>query len=113
MQLLATVLADVAEMPRSALLPIHLQPLLYPLLSAFLCWGASVFEGIREPLGLSLILALAYLSVYSCSMSRTKTSLAPTTHEEARIFVRVKFMAPLMLAWLLGRVPLPLPASVG
>ena len=78
-----------------------------------LCWDASVFEGIDEPLELSLMLALADLSVYSRITSPLKTSLAPTAHEDAGVKVRVHFMAPLMLARLLGRVPLALPAYVG
>jgi hypothetical protein len=104
------VLADVAGMARSALLPIYWEAQAHSHLPALLCWGASVFDGICEPLEFSLILALAYLSMCSRTISRFKTSLAPATHEKARIFVRVKLIAPLMLARLFGRVPLPFPA---
>ena len=105
------MLADVAEMLRSPLLRIHWEPQEDSLLSALLSWGASVSEGIGEPLELSLMLALAYLSVCSRTTSPLKTSLAPAAHEEAR--QKTRFKAPLMLARLLGRVPLPLPAYVG
>ena len=77
------MLADVAKMPGSALLPVHWEALLHPRLSALLSRGASVSEGIREPLSLSLILALANLSVCSRTASPLKTSLAPAAHEEA------------------------------
>ena len=102
------MLADVAEMARPALLPINLEALLHQRLPALLSRGASVSQRIREPLELSLILALTYLSVCSRTISRFKTSLAPTTHEEARKFVRVKFVAPLMFARLLGRISMSL-----
>ena len=82
-QLLAAVLADVAEMPRSALLPVNWVAQAHSSLSPLLSWGASVFEGIGEPLELSLMLALTYLSVCSRTASPLKTSLAPAAHEEA------------------------------
>ena len=105
------MLAEVVGMGRPALLPVHLEAQEVSLGPALLCWGASVSEGIGEPLELSLVLALANLSVCSRTTSPLKTSLAPTTHEEAR--QKTRFNAPLMLARLLGRVPLPLPAYVG
>ena len=77
------MLADVAEMLRSPLFPIHWEPQEDSLLSALLSRVASVSEGIGEPLELSLMLALAYLSVYSRITSPLKTFLAPTAHEEA------------------------------
>ena len=64
------MLADVAEMPRSALLPVNLEAQEVSLGPVLLCWGASVFEGIRKPLELSLMLVLTYLSVYSRTISR-------------------------------------------
>ena len=82
-QLLAAVLADVAGMPGPALLAVHREPQEVPLGPALLCWGASVFEGVGEPLELSLMLALANLSVCSRFMSPFKTSLASAAHEEA------------------------------
>jgi hypothetical protein len=54
------------------------------------------------------MLAFTSLAVTPCAMAREEESLAPAAHEEARMFVRVKLIAPLMLARLLGRVPLPL-----
>ena len=109
-QLLAAVLADVAGMARSALPVVHWEAQEGSLGAVLLCWGASVSEGIGEPLELSLILALADLSAYSRITSPIKTFLAPTTHEDARVKVRVHFMFPLMLARLFSRVPLPIPA---
>ena len=46
------MLAEVAEMPRSALLPIDWEAQEDPLLSALLSRGASVSEGPGEPLEL-------------------------------------------------------------
>ena len=103
----------MAAMARSALLAVHWEAQEVPLGPALLCWGASVFEGVGEPLELSLMLALAYLSVCSRTASPLKTSLAPTAHEDATVKVRVHFMLPLMLARLLGGASLPLPAYVG
>ena len=82
-QLLAAVLADVAGMARSALPVVHWEAQEVSLGPVLLCWGASVFEGIRKPLELSLMLALTYLSVCSRTASPLKTSLAPAAHEEA------------------------------
>jgi hypothetical protein len=105
------VLTDVAEMARSALLHVNLEAQAHSSLSALLSWGASIFEGIGEPLELSLMLALTYLSVYSRTMSRFKTSLAPAAHEDAthRVMAGVEAIVPLVIFWLLSRVPLPLP----
>ena len=107
--------ADVAGMAKSALPVLHWEALEGSLGPVLLCWGASVFEGIREPLELSLMLALTCLSVYSRTISPFETSLAPTAHKEERLAViaRVKSIVPLMLERLLSRVPLPLPAYVG
>ena len=104
------MLADVAGMPRSALLPIHWEAQAHSSLSTLLSWGSSVSEGIGEPLELSLMLALTYLSVYSRTMSRFKTSLAPAAHEDAtrRVMAGVEAIVPLLIFWLLSRVPLPL-----
>jgi hypothetical protein len=82
-QLLAAVLAEVVGMGRPALLPVHLEAQEVSLGPVLLCWGASVFEGVGEPLELSLMLALANLSVCSRNASPLKTSLAPAAHEEA------------------------------
>ena len=82
-QLFAAVLADVAGMARSALLPIYLEAQAHSHLSALLSRGSSVSKRIGKPLELSLMFALAYLSVYSRITSPLKTFLAPTAHEEA------------------------------
>jgi len=70
-------------MGRSALLPVHLEAQEVSPGPVLLCWGASVFEGVGEPLELSLMLALAYLSVCSHITSPIKTFLAPTAHDKA------------------------------
>ena len=108
-QLLAAVLADVAGMARSALLPVHWEAQEVPLGPALLCWGASVFEGIGEPLELSLMLALAYLSVCSRTASPLKTSLAPAANEDAarRMMAGVEAIVPLLINRLLCRMSLP------
>jgi hypothetical protein len=108
-QLLAAVLADVAAMAGPALLAVHWEAQEVPLGPALLCWGASVFEGIGEPFELSLMLALAYLSVCSRTMSRFKTSLAPAAHEKAtdRVIAGVEAIVPLLIFWLLSRMSLP------
>ena len=62
-QVLAAVLADVAGVAGPALPVVHWEAQGGPLGPVLLCWGASVFEGIREPLELSLMLALTYLSM--------------------------------------------------
>ena len=108
-QLLAAVLADVAGMPGPALLAVHREPQEVPLGPALLCWGASVFEGVGEPLELSLVLALAYLSVCSRTASPLKTSLAPAANEDAarRMMAGVEAIVPLLINRLLCRMSLP------
>ena len=103
------VLADVTEMPGSPLPAVHLEAQEDSRLPALLSRGASVLEGIGEPLELSLILAFADLSVTSCSMACFKKILAPSAYEDTGI----ESIAPLMLTRLFGRMPLPLPASGG
>ena len=101
------VLADVAEMPRSALLPINWEAQENSILSALLSRVAFVPEGPGEPFELWLILALADLPVTSCSMAHLEEILAPAAHQDTG----VEIIAPLMLTRLLGRVLLTLPAS--
>ena len=108
-QLLAAVLADVAGMGRSALLPVHLEAQEVSLGPVLLCWGASVFERVGEPLEHSLVLAFTSLPMNSRMMARVEQKLAPAAHEGAGVELS---MAPLVLARLLGKVPLPLPAAV-
>ena len=103
------MLADVTAMQRSALPAVHLEAQEASRLPALLGRRASVSEGPREPLELRLILALADLSVTSRSMACLEEILAPAAHEDSG----VEIIAPLMLTWLLSRVPLPLPASGG
>ena len=100
------MLADVAGMGRSALLPVHLEAQEVSLGPALLCWGASVFERIGEPLELSLVLALTSLPMNSRLMARVEPKLASPAHEDTGVELS---MAPLVLARLLSRVPLPLP----
>ena len=100
------MLADVTEMPRSALLAINREAQLHSRLPALLSGGASVSEGIGEPLELSLVLAFTSLPMNSRLMARVEPKLASAAHEDTGVELS---MAPLVLARLLGRVPLPLP----
>ena len=63
------MLADVVEMPGPALLAVNLEAHEVARLPALLSRGASVSEGIGEPLELWLMLALAYISVLRRSMA--------------------------------------------
>ena len=94
------------EMPRSALLVINWEAQFHSRLPALLSGGASVSEGIGEPLELSLILAFTSLPMNSRLMARVEPKLASAAHEDTGVELS---MAPLVLARLLGRVPLPLP----
>jgi len=100
------VLADVTEMPRPALLAINWEAQLHSHLPALLCRGASVSERICEPLELSLVLAFTSLPMNSRLMARVEPKLASPAHEDTGVELS---MAPLVLARLLSRVPLPLP----
>ena len=103
------MLADLAEMPWSALLPIYWEAQEDSRLPGLLSRGPFVFEDIGEPLELSLEAALTSPPVTSREMARLEESLDSAAHEDSG----VESMAPLMLTWLLSRVPLPLPASGG
>jgi len=105
------VLADVVGIGRSALLPVHLEAQEVLLGPVLLCYSTSVFEGVGEPLEISLMLVLTYLSVCSRTYALVEPELAPAAHEDTRL--RVKRTAPLVLARLLGGVPLAPPAAVG
>ena len=100
------MLADVAEMPGSALLPINWEAQFHPRFPALLSWSTSVSERIGEPLELSLVLAFTSLAVSSRLMARVEPKLASAAHEDTGVKLS---MAPLVLARLLSRVPLPLP----
>ena len=103
------MLADVTAMHRSALPAIDWEAQEDSRRPALLSRGASVPESPGEPLELWLILPLADLPVTSCSMARLEKIIAPAAHKDAG----VETMEPLMLTRLLGRMPLPLPASGG
>jgi hypothetical protein len=100
------VLADVIEMPGSPLPAVHLEAQEDSLGSVLLSQGAFVFEGNGEPLQLSLILALAGLSVSLRAIPIFEACLAVAAHEESGNIPRMA--PPLMLTWLLCRMPLPL-----
>ena len=57
------------------------------------------------------ILVIAFFSMFSRTYALIEPKLAPAAHEDTRL--RVKRTARLVLARLLGGVPLPLPAAVG
>ena len=100
------MLADVVEMPGPALLAVHLEAHEGARLPALLSRGASVSEGIGEPLELWLMLALAYLSVLRRSMALFESFLAAAAYEDS-------VFEPLLSTRLLGRMSLPLLSSGG
>ena len=100
------MLADVAQMPGSALLAVHLEAHESARLPALLSWGASVSEGIGEPLELWLMLALAFLSVLLRSMALFESFFAAAADEDS-------VFEPLLSTRLLGRMSLPLLSSGG
>ena len=100
------MLADVAQMPGSALLAVHLEAHESARLPALLSRGASVSEGVGEPLELWLMLALAFLSVFLRSMALFESFLAAAAHEGS-------VFEPLLSTRLLGRMSFPLLSSAG
>ena len=100
------MLADVAQMPGSALLAVHLEAHESARIPALLSRGASVSEGVGEPLELWLMLALAFLSVVRRSVALFESFLAAAAHEGS-------VFEPLLFTRLLGRMSLPLLSSAG
>ena len=92
------MLADVTEMPRSALLAIYREAQFHSRLPALLSRGTSVSERICEPLELSLMLALAYLSVLRRSISLFEILFASAANEPS---ADEPSMAPLLVTRLL------------
>ena len=95
------MLADVAQMPGSALLAVHLEAHESARLPALLSRGAPVSEGVGEPLELWLMLALAFLSVLLRSMALFESFLAAAADEDS-------VFEPLLSTRHLGRMSLPL-----
>ena len=108
-KILPAVLADVAEMLRSALSAVHWEAVGKSIIPSLLGRGTMVSDGIVEPLQLSLMFTFAYLPVSRSTNAPMEGLLAPAAHEDAGIVVS---MAPLVLAGLLGRVPLAPPPSL-
>ena len=100
------MLADVAEMLGSPLLPIDWEAQEDPLLPALLSRDASVYEGPGEPLELWSILVLAFISMLSRTFAPIEEILATTAYKDTRQIV--KRIAPLVVTRLLGRMSLPL-----
>ena len=100
------MLADVAQMPGSALLAVHLEAHESARIPALLSRGASVSEGVGEPLELWLMLALAFLSVVRRSVALFESFLAAAAHEGS-------VFEPLLSTRLFGRMSLPLLSSAG
>ena len=98
------MLADVTEMPRSALLAIYLEAQFHSRLPALLSRSTSVSERICEPLELSLMLALAYLSVLRRSMALFESFFASAAYEPS-------VFKPLLVTRFLGRMSIPLLSS--
>ena len=82
-KILAAVLADVAEMPGSALPAIHWKAQEDAHLPAPLSRGASVSEGNGEPLEVLLISALTSLSMPSRVFTSNEENLAAAAHEDS------------------------------
>ena len=87
-QVLAAVLADVAGVAGPALPVVHWEAQGGPLGPVLLCWGASVFEGVGEPLELWSILVIAFLSMLSRTYALVEPELAPAAHEDTRLRVK-------------------------
>ena len=102
------MLADVSEMLRSALPAIHWEAEAESHLSALLSRRTMVSDGIGEPLKLSLIFTLAFLSVSRSTNAPIERFLAPAAYEDSGV---VMSMAPLMLTGLLRRMLLSLLSS--
>ena len=103
------MLADMVEMVRSALLPVHLEAHEISSLSALLSRGTSVSEDPGEPLKLWSILVLAFLSMLSRTFALFEEILATAANKDTR--QRVKRIAPLVVTRFLGRMFLPLRSS--
>ena len=98
------MLADVAEMPRSALLAINWEASEVSLPSVFLSKGTFVCEGLVEPVKVSLILAFTALSMTSRAASPIEEFLAAAAHEDSWLEPR---LVPLLINRLLCRMSLP------
>ena len=92
-------------MLRSALAAVYRESQEDSILPAPLSRRASVFEGIGEPLELSLEAAFTSPSVQFSGKASLKGFLAPATCKNSRVLMS---MAPLMLTWLLCWMLLPL-----
>ena len=97
------MLADVAEMPRSALLAINWEAEEVSLPSVFLSKGTFVCEGLVEPVKVSLILALTNLSVTSRAASPIEEFLTAAAHEDSWL---EPSLVPLLIYRLLCRMSL-------
>ena len=107
-QILVAMLADVAEMLGPALPAIHWEADAESHLPAPLSRRTMVSDGIGEPLKLSLIFTLAFLSVSRSTNAPIERFLAPAAYEDSGV---VMSMAPLMLKGLLCWMLLPLLSS--
>ena len=98
------MLADVAEMLRSALPAINWEAESESHLPAPLDRGTLVSEGPGKPIELSLEAAFTGHPMTFCEMARHEGFLATAAHEDAGVCIGV---APLLVNGLLGRVPPP------
>ena len=102
---LLAVLAELAEMLRSALPAIHWEAEGKSHLPALLGRGTFVSEGPGKPIELSLEAAFTGHPMTFCEMARHEGFLAPASNEYSGVGICI---APLMVTGLLGRMPLPL-----
>ena len=82
-KILAAVLADVAEMPGSALPAVHREAQEDAILPALLSRGASVSEAHGEPLEVFVKSALTSPSMSSCVFTSYEEHLAAAAHEDS------------------------------
>ena len=102
------MLADIAEMLRSALSAVHWEAVVKSILPALLGRSSFVSDVPGESIKLLLEAALTSPPMYFRVKAVYESFLAPAAHEDAGLGIS---MAPLLVNGLLGRVSLPLPSS--
>ncbi len=98
------MLADIAEMLRSALSAVHWEAVVKSILPALLGRGSFVSDVPGESIKLLLEAVLTSPPMNFGVIAVYESFLAPAAHEDADIGIA---MAPLLVNGLFGRVPLP------
>ena len=107
-QVLIAVLADIKEMPRSALPTVHLEAQEDSLVSVLLSRGTFVFKGNGEPFKIFLVSVFTYPSMLSRTFAPFEKFLTTAAYEDSVVFLSV---APLLFTRLLGRMFLTILSS--